>query len=538
MRFDSSIIGWLDDRMNPIVVKELRQGVQSRFVVSIVNLLIVALVTISAGAVIIMSDREMNASGGRDIFATLQGALFVATMSLLPGYAMFRLRNERGANNVDLYFITTLTARKLIRGKFLATMSLATMLYSVCLPFMLFTYMLKGYDIPSMLTTMAMGYIMSAALTMVALVIGAVTSGRTLGLIVAVIAFIFSFYVSIGFSVLMAEALYHGVLEIFEGTHGIYFTTSILIVTLLAIRLAEAMAVGLVSAPSSNRTIDLRIWSSIFLIVTGAIVGGVFYFFTSFADRDLLFVWLLFASQLVVVVLAIGISEPEGYSNRLLRQRPKTGVFRFLSLPFMGGVTGGIWWAVLHIAAVIILADVAFNLSGSSYSSYYYSRIEREFEGIVIWSFYMFAYALSARLLMRTILKKVPVKFGWGIMLLLMAVLMISSLLISFLVMPSRFSDSHEWMLFNPFMAIDQSSPEAYYFLSLAWAIAVLALNAIFDFKNVRDYMFKKTPIDDSVPLPLFGENNASSMDQRYPGADEVFESISPVEPGFRSKDS
>ena len=42
----SATTNWLDDRMNPIVVKELRQGMQSRSFILIVNLLLAALAAI------------------------------------------------------------------------------------------------------------------------------------------------------------------------------------------------------------------------------------------------------------------------------------------------------------------------------------------------------------------------------------------------------------------------------------------------------------------------------------------------------------
>ena len=416
-------------------------------------------------------------------------------------------------------------------------MSLATMLYSVCLPFMLFTYMLKGYDIPSMLTTMAIGFIVSAATTMIALVIGAVTSGRILGLIVAAIAFLMSFYVSIGLSVGMAVFLHEGVLEIFHGTHSLYFSGSILVVVLLSIRLAEAMAVGLVSAPSSNRTLDFRIWSTIFLVVTGCVIAGIFYFFSTFVDRELIFLWALIATQMVVFVMVVGISEPEGYSTRLLRQRPKSGLFRLLSLPYMAGVTGGIFWAALHVVAVILLSSLAFELSRSHYTSHhYYYSFERDYNGLILWTYYMFAYGLTARLLMRTVLKRIPAKFGWGVMLLLMAVLILLSILISFLVLPGRFYDSHEWMLFNPFVAIDQSDPDAYYFFSLAWAIAALALNMIYDMKNFIVYMTTEMPVDDSAPAPVVAPIIGPPVVNRQPSADEGFGNSSPasipIDPG------
>ncbi len=76
----SKIISFCDDRINPIVVKELRQNVQSSFVSFIVNFLLAALVVISMGVLMSNFDQLQNTGGGRELFMVLQGALFIAAM--------------------------------------------------------------------------------------------------------------------------------------------------------------------------------------------------------------------------------------------------------------------------------------------------------------------------------------------------------------------------------------------------------------------------------------------------------------------------
>src|SRR5262245_50237735 len=104
----------LDDMLNPIAVKELRQAVKSRIVIS--ALLLFLLIQLS---ILLLSlwfgDRQtgesINLHAGREIFQILQGFLLGTCMLLVPAYAGVRLAAEHSDTNVDLLFISTLRPR-------------------------------------------------------------------------------------------------------------------------------------------------------------------------------------------------------------------------------------------------------------------------------------------------------------------------------------------------------------------------------------------------------------------------------------------
>src|SRR5436190_23282294 len=73
------LIEWLDDKLNPIVVKELRQAVQSRFVIAVLLLFLLAEVLLF-GIFLAVNSRAGGLSsveyhGGREAFAILQGIM-------------------------------------------------------------------------------------------------------------------------------------------------------------------------------------------------------------------------------------------------------------------------------------------------------------------------------------------------------------------------------------------------------------------------------------------------------------------------------
>src|SRR5690349_7996359 len=106
------LVQWVDDRINPIVVKELRQAVQSRFVAWVI-LLFLALQLLFVGIhlfVVAAQGRveSIEYQGGRDVFTALQVLLLSTCMLFLPVYTGVRLAAERNELNTDLLFITTL----------------------------------------------------------------------------------------------------------------------------------------------------------------------------------------------------------------------------------------------------------------------------------------------------------------------------------------------------------------------------------------------------------------------------------------------
>src|SRR5262249_9107992 len=113
----ASLFGKLDDWLNPIVVKELRQAVRSRVVVAALMLfLLLQLGLFGVYALTTEASQQHESevfSAGRQIFRVLQGIL-LGTCLLVPAYAGLRLGAERSDTNVDLLFISTLRPRAIV----------------------------------------------------------------------------------------------------------------------------------------------------------------------------------------------------------------------------------------------------------------------------------------------------------------------------------------------------------------------------------------------------------------------------------------
>src|SRR3954470_18053013 len=173
----------LGDRVNPIVVKETRQAVNSRLVATF--LLLFLAVQLVAMLLMITSREftnpdDINLRAGRDMFTFVQGILLGTCMVLIPSMTGVRLAVERSDVNVDLLFISSLTPRAVISGKLFAAAALALLIFSACAPFMTFAYVMRGLDVPTIMVVLVADYLTVLLTTALALFLASVPANRGL----------------------------------------------------------------------------------------------------------------------------------------------------------------------------------------------------------------------------------------------------------------------------------------------------------------------------------------------------------------------
>ncbi len=143
---------WRDLELNPVLVKELRQAVRSRVLTSAIMTLLVALF-LAAVAFLVRHGfvPEEDSKLGLPVYRAFLGILTAASAFFLPLYICARLAAERREGGLDLMFITALKPEQIVTGKLLCGACLGLMFVSVCMPFMAFTNLLRGLDLPTVL---------------------------------------------------------------------------------------------------------------------------------------------------------------------------------------------------------------------------------------------------------------------------------------------------------------------------------------------------------------------------------------------------
>jgi hypothetical protein len=158
-RIKAHLAGWREWEMNPVLVKELRQAVRSRILTGALLVMLALLFATSLAAFVQQSyvrikDEQIGLTICRVLLVILMGSTFL----FIPLYVGFRLAAERQEHNFDLMFITTLAPGRIVRGKLFSGAYLTVMFFSVSMPFMTFTGLLRGVDLPTIFVILSCLY--------------------------------------------------------------------------------------------------------------------------------------------------------------------------------------------------------------------------------------------------------------------------------------------------------------------------------------------------------------------------------------------
>src|SRR5262249_15126898 len=153
---------------------------------------------------------------------------------------------------VDLLFISTLRPSGIIAGKLQASVVLILLIFSACAPFMTFTYLLRGIDIPSIVILLVLDFLVVLLGTQAAIFLGAVPANTALKLLLGLIGLGvlgLLFGTTLQYSILMLSSGLGSRLD----TAAFWLVAGAVVITILAvIGLLFTWSVAIVSPPSSN----------------------------------------------------------------------------------------------------------------------------------------------------------------------------------------------------------------------------------------------------------------------------------------------
>ena len=377
--------------LNPVVVKELRQAVRNWFVVGV--LLILLLILFVAMVMFVISESigtTANPTLGRNIFQTFYAILTIGSMLFLPIYTGTRFAKEREDSNMDLMFITTLTPGQIIRGKIIGGVILTALFYSVFMPFMSFCYLLRGVDLPSMFVVLAMSFIVVTALIHLSVCLACLPVSRNFkGGIGAA-----TFFLSMSW----VGGMSFGGIAMIESGIGSKLASwdfwgpalTFVIGAALAMRVLYIAAVALITPPSANRALPLRVNTTVcYLIAVTIPLLWDHFASTSVMRSELLGISAGFGLPLLAVCLLACISSRDKLSLRIRRAIPVTQPKRALAFVFYDGAAGGLVWCALLAGFMLTLGYGAFGKTAGDWETYAATAL------------YFFAYALTGLFLHR-----------------------------------------------------------------------------------------------------------------------------------------
>jgi hypothetical protein len=477
---------FFDNHINPIVVKELRQAVQARYIIVGLQLFLLILVSVTCLMILVAINARQHTDisefreMGTALFATLSVILYISSVLLIVPYTGIRLASEQLRG--DLMFITTLKARSVVFGKFLSGMLVTLLLYSAALPFLTLAYLLRGIDLPMILFIFTLTFLLVQSFNAVALVLasfrvklpGMLMLGL-LGFIGLVIAGITSLQLSI-FSLLFGFGFGGPPWQQWEWMVFLLGFFSLFIGTMLVLANVN------LAPPSTNRMLPFRLFITAVLllsfllfwwigVVTGEVEGAVLGWFFLFAT-----LWSL--------MMLIAVCERESWGSRISRTIPRNSLLRLLVFPFYTGAPNGILWCSLAF----------FGMVGVYLNHLRLANFEKEVAaGVGFFLLFIFCYCTTAMLIRNILLRRVMKKSQVAILaFLLVALFTAGGMMLDFAMNPHGYRDYQESLILAPnlFLLLDGGPEDApiQVVTSILWTAVVGLLTLVWFLPKLKRF--------------------------------------------------
>lgn len=178
--------------LSPMVVKELRQGVQSgTFAWTFIALQAAMCVFLSYAALVL--DDISGGSGRTFLEPFFWPIVGLAVLVILPLRGLGAISGEKAGNNLDLVRLTQLSATKIVLGKWLAIVAQGALLVTAILPYVVLRYFFGDVNVLGDLATIGWLFVGSMAVAAAAIAL----STKSLQVRIASGVLILPFFVSV-----------------------------------------------------------------------------------------------------------------------------------------------------------------------------------------------------------------------------------------------------------------------------------------------------------------------------------------------------
>ena len=479
---------WREWELNPVVVKELRQAVRSWTVTGVLLLFLTVLFIASVGFLVSQSfEGDVNEQLGSTLFGTFVSILAGASILFIPLYTGIRIATERPDSNPDLLYVSTLTPGQIIRGKFLSGAYITVLFFSACMPFMAFTNLLRGVDLPSVFFILFALFLVVCALNQAAIFLACLPLSRPFKILIALYGFFQSFWIIVSL-VFGAITTMHSGVGTMMGERNFWIATATVVSAGLAIvGLLYALSVALISPPSANRALPLRAYITFIWVVGGLLSLGWVW---RMKDVRLMFVWTYLTFALMMFALLVNVSNSDQPSRRVRRRIPRSWAGRIPAFIFFNGAAGGLVWVALILALTYGVTRGVMALDGTWFPKTSALTAEDK-HWFVATTAYAFAYALTALFVHRKFLPKLPPKITGLLAVLLMGLWAIAPSIVLFILNRLSWKAAEGLQLgniFNVFYLRDDEHSYYHTWFALAWLAVMLLINLKWFWTQVKNF--------------------------------------------------
>ena len=498
-RGKNHFLNWREWELNPIVIKELRQAVRSWAVTGMLMLFLTVLFVTSLVFLVNYSfNVNANLHLGGSMFSAFVVILAGASGLFIPLYVGVRMAAERQENNPDLLYVSTLSPFRIVLGKFLCGAYMAILFFSACMPFMAFTNLLRGVDLPTVFLILAFLFLVVCAANMIAIFLACLPVSRPFKFLFVIYGLFQSFGIIsslIGTSLLMMSS---GV-GMMMSARGFWIGVATWIGIGTAITgLFFVLTMALISPPSANRALPTRIYFTAVWLLAGLISFG---WVLKTGDASRILAWTYPFFGLLLIALLVSVSNGDYLSQRVRRTIPQARWKRLPAFMFYNGAAGGLLWVAVLLGITCLgtwLTKTFFpsaGFKGTDISLWFVTTVA-----------YAFAYALTALLIHRKFLpRRAPKIVGILTIILAGAWALIPSIALFFLNKLSWKSIEGLQLgnVFNVGSVHDHNERLAHLACALTWLLVILLLNAKWFLRQVNNFRPPRPADADTTPPVL-----------------------------------
>ena len=398
-------VNWREWELNPVVIKELRQGVRSWTVTGMLLLFLVVLFITSLGFLITQSfDVDSDLQLGGTVFSFFVVILAGASILFIPLYTAVRVAFERQENNPDLLYVTTLSPFRIIFGKFLCSAYVVLLFFSACMPVMAFTNLLRGVDLPTVFYILFLLFVMICGANMAAIFFACLPVSRAFKILIAIGGVAASFVTivsAVGFALNLMRS---GVGAMMAGRDFWIGTLTYTGIVSAVAGLFFVLSVALISPPSANRAFPVRAYLTAAWLLGGLLCLG---WVIHSGDAEVILAWVYPTFIIMMLALLASIGNADLLSLRVQRTIPRSKINRLPAFLFFNGAAGGLLW----VGAVLVVTGFA----AWSILLWFPVRVgapSHDLRWFAITAAYAFAYSLTALFIQRRFMARRPPKLA------------------------------------------------------------------------------------------------------------------------------
>jgi len=346
----------MSDFLNPILVKEVRQGLRGRYFKGTYALTLFIATLVGLAVLVLAGSAKEDI--GQVFFAAIYVCLCGAVLALIP-FQAFISSATADPRQADLLALSNLRPKQIVWGRLLATQVQGSLIVLALFPFLGLAYLLPGVDLSAALVAVLTALCFGSVLASVTIAASWLTSNKLLRVLIMAACGVFQLNITF-----TACALGIALIDDPGALQDSGFFWGLAAFWLHGLTIGGFALVGATSRighPEENRSTLARVLTTA-IVVAGTALPYLIYAFSTERDDEIQLATTAYTLFFVSLPVALFVTEPERFGRRVRLQVPKNRWLALLISPWMPGGANGVALAVIlgGIAVLPLILIPAF----------------------------------------------------------------------------------------------------------------------------------------------------------------------------------